>query len=393
MPKVARIVKMIEEAQRPLILAGHGVRISGAAKLLRGVAATFQIPVATTWNAMDLMPYADPLSAGRPGTVAMRAPNFAVQSCDLLISIGARLDNVVTAHAPENFAPHAKRVLVDIEENELARMPGGLRVHSDAALFLSALLQHSPRSAPDRGAWLERIARWKETYGPLASRDLPERGVPSHYQLVDALSDILPEDAVIATGSSGLAVEAFYSCFRNKPGQRIFLTSGLGAMGYGLPAAIGAHYATGGPVVLYESDGSLMFNIQELATVKNLPITVIVANNEGYASIRNTQRNYFGRFIASGWTSGVVMPNLLQVAYSFGVNAAYIDDVTDLKRGLEFAFAEKRPILVDVRLMQNESLSPKVESMQQPDGSMKSRPLEDMSPLLPRDVLRSEMGQ
>jgi len=392
-----RVAALLATAERPLLLAGHGVRIAGAAKHVRQVAEAFRLPIATTWNATDLMPYDHELSAGRPGVVALRTPNFAVQNCDVLIAVGARLDNVVTAYAPRDFARNAKRVLVDVDANELAKhdMPTEMRMCADAAEFLGELLKRAPARAPSRAGWLERIRGWKAKYGPLAGRELPKSGTPSHYQLVDALSDAVPADTVLATGSSGLAVEVFYTCFRNRPGQRVFLTSGMGAMGYGLPAAIGACLAAGSrPMVLFESDGSLLFNVQELATLASLrlPIAIVVANNAGYASIRNTQRNYFGgRYIATGPEAGVAMPDLVAVARSFGLEALAIDDVGELREGLAHALARPRPILIDVRVQPDEALSPKVASMPQPDGSMVTMPIEDMSPLLSLESLRSEM--
>jgi acetolactate synthase-1/2/3 large subunit len=392
------VAGLIARAERPLLLAGHGVRIAGAAELVRQVAERFGMPVATTWLALDLLPYEHPLSAGRPGVVALRTPNFAVQNCDLLVTVGARLDNIVTAYAPQQFGRAAKRVVVDVDPNELAkhRMETEFRIAADASDFLAALLRYAPAAVPARRSWLERIAGWKATYGPLAGRELPTTGPASHYQLMDELSALLPENTVIATGSSGLGVEVFYTSFRNKPGQRVFLTSGMGAMGYGLPAAIGACLAAdSAPMVLVESDGSLMFNIQELATLRTLklPIAIVLMNNSGYASIRNTQRNYFGgRYIATGPEAGVDLPDFVRVARSFGIEALAIEDVRELRDGLKRALARPRPILIDVRLMRDETLSPKVSSLAQPDGSMLTMPIEDMSPLLPLEALRAEMA-
>ncbi|MEZ5583831.1 MAG: thiamine pyrophosphate-dependent enzyme, partial [Candidatus Competibacteraceae bacterium] len=190
-------------------------------------------------------------------------------------------------------------------------------------------------------------------------------------------------------------VEAFYSTFRNKPGQRLFLTSGLGAMGYGLPAAIGACLGNGGkPMVAVESDGSLMLNMQELATLKglNLPIRLFVMNNQGYASIRNTQRNYFaGRYIATGPEGGLHLPDLGVVAESFGLAVIRIEGADDLDRGIRAVMAHPGPVICDVRLVKDETLWPKVAALPQPDGSMLSMPLEDMSPLLPLVQLQAEM--
>ena len=187
----------------------------------------------------------------------------------------------------------------------------------------------------------------------------------------------------------------FYTVFRNKPGQRVFLTSGLGSMGYGLPAAIGACFANGKkPMVAVESDGSLQLNLQELATLRaqNLPICLIVMNNGGYASIRNTQRNYFaGRHVGTGPEAGLLLPDLEQVAVTYGLPFRRITDAADLAPVLDEVANTPQAMIVDVQLIPNETLAPKCAALPQPDGSMLSMPLEDMSPLLPFDQLNSEM--
>jgi len=205
------------------------------------------------------------------------------------------------------------------------------------------------------------------------------------------LSEAIDEDRLVVTGSSGLAVEVFYTAFRNKKGQRMFLTSGLGSMGYGLPAAIGACVGFGKrPTVCVESDGSLMLNLQELATLKqlNLPITLVIMNNNGYASIRNTQKNYFNeRYIGSNKESGLFIPDFIALAKALDIDCVRVTNAEDIERNL---FSDKLKI-VEVILEEDVVLSPKVSAMPQADGSIISMPLEDMSPLLPREVLRKEM--
>ncbi len=191
--------------------------------------------------------------------------------------------------------------------------------------------------------------------------------------------------------SSGLAVEVFYTVFRNKLGQRIFLTSGLGSMGYGLPAAIGACVGSRGKhTICVESDGSLMLNLQELATLKqmDLPINLVIMNNQGYASIRNTQKNYFsGRYIGSGMDSGLLIPDFKSLSHALDIDFVRVEDINELTTDL---FVNNLR-LIEVVLEENVILAPKVSAIPQPDGSMISMPLEDMSPLLSRDVLRREM--
>jgi acetolactate synthase-1/2/3 large subunit len=395
--EIGRLQALLAQAKRPLLLAGHGVRLSGAAHQFRELVERLGIPVVTTWNALDLLPYDHPLLVGRPGVVALRAPNFAVQNCDLLVSIGSRLDNIITAYNPRGFARDARKVVVDVDRNEIDKleMDIALPIATDAKSFLAAWLDAQGPDTPDWAPWKARCADWKRRYPVNDGAAFPAGGAISHYQLMDALSDAIPENTLVSTGSSGLAVEAFYTIFRNKPGQRVFLTSGLGAMGYGLPAAIGACFANGRkPMVAVESDGSLQLNIQELATMRafDLPICLIVMNNDGYASIRNTQRNYFnGRYVGTGPEAGLLLPDLEKVAATYDLPFLRISDAGELNGKLRQALGQSRPLLVDVRLVPNEALAPKVSALPQPDGSMLSMPLEDMSPLLELAQLRQEM--
>lgn len=391
------VQRLILASHRPLILAGHGVRISGGASQFREWAEGLGIPCVFTWNASDLMPWEHKLYVGRPGVVAARAPNFAVQNCDLLIAIGARLDNVVTAYNSAFFARSAKKIVIDVDDQELAKhqFEMAVSVSSDAREFFAAWTSHGLKPSRSWPEWADRCQSWKARYLPGDRGPDPSESKPvSHLEFVEALSRLIPDNTLLVTGSSGLAVEFFYTAFRNKPGQRFFLTSGLGAMGYGLPAAIGACLGSGGkPTLCIESDGSLMLNIQELATLKalNLPLTIIVMNNAGYASIRNTQRNYFaGRYIGSGPTSNLELPSLATVAASFGIEAASGDCLADLERYIDSP-TSGNPRLLDFRLSNDEALTPKVSALPQPDGTMLSMPLEDMSPPLSFEQLTAEM--
>ena len=392
--------RAIAAAERPIILAGHGIRLAEAAAPFAALYEALNIPVLTTWNATDLIPASHPLSVGKPGTVALRAPNFAVQNADLVISIGARLDNVVTAHNPGKFGRHAKKIVVDVDANELAKFTGkdgfDLCIEADAKDVIETLLASTIDTRPrERSAWLARCADWKRRYPINDGAPFPTSGPISHFHLTQMLSEELPERALIVTGSSGLAIEFFYTGFQNKTGQRVFLTSGLGAMGYGLPAMIGAHMASERHSFFgIESDGSLMMNVQEMQTIASLrlPLRLFVFNNGGYASIRNTQRNYFdGRYVGSGPSSKLEIPDLVALAKTFGWDAFALDDVSDLRDGIRRARDHEGPLLVDVRVMQDEALFPKSSALPQADGSMRSMPLEDMSPLLPRDEFRANM--
>jgi len=394
----SQLLALLAEAKRPLLLAGHGVRLAGAAKPFLDLAERLQIPVTTTWNALDLLPWDHPLNVGRPGVVALRSGNFAVQNCDLLISIGCRLDNIITAYNPRGFARGARKVVIDVDHNEIDKldMDIELRIVADAKAAIDALNSQSSDvvAGDNTQPWIARCADWKARYPVNEGQPFPTSGPINHYHFVSALSDAIPPDTIVGTGSSGLAVEVFYTVFRNKPGQRVFLTSGLGSMGYGLPAAIGACLANGRKsMVAVESDGSLQLNLQEFGTLaaQQLPISLIIMNNGGYASIRNTQRNYFAsRFIGTGPEAGLMLPDLEQIAATYGLPFCRISDAADLGK-LQDILATPGPRLIDLQLTPSETLYPKVAALPQADGSMLSMPLEDMSPLLSRQQLAAEM--
>lgn len=398
--QIQKIVELIKKSERPLLLAGQGVRLAGGARDFQKLYERTRIPVVATWNAMDMIAADHELSAGRPGVVALRPGNFAVQNCDLLISIGSRLDNIITAYNPEKFARGAKRVVVDIDPKELAKFKMAIEVAvcADAKDFierLSAAL--SPIDTGKWAVWRERCQDWKRRYPAGEGQPIAERGVISHYDFARVMSEELPEDTTIVTGSSGLAVEIFYTAFQNKKGQRIFNTTCLGPMGFGLPAMVGVGAALEGkPFVGVESDGSLQMNLQELSTIKGqkYPVCIFIMNNEGYASIRATQRNYFeSRYVGTGPEGNLYFPDNVAICEAIGISAQRISDLSELRAGIRHALASAKngPFLCEVKCKRDDILWPKSSAMPQPDGSMKSMPLEDMAPFLSREELRQNM--
>lgn len=394
------VIELLNTAKRPVLLAGHGVRLAEASNEFRELYEALGIPVLTTWNAMDLIPSSHPLAVGKPGVVALRGANFAVQNSDLILVIGARLDNLVTAYNPAKFGRDALKIMVDVDPAEMRKFSSDMNIakaiQADAKDFIRAMLaQKGKFSHVDRSAWLVRCDNWKSRYPINDGKPFPRSGVISHYHLTKVLSDETPENALIVPGSSGLAIEIFFTGFATKPGQRIFLNTGLGAMGYGLPTMIGAGVASGASsIVAVEGDGSMMMNIQELQTVRmlNLPLKLFLFNNHGYASIRNTQRNYFeGRYVGTGPEGRLGLPDFVALARANGIAAMRIDDASQLVDGVREAMAQRGPILIDVHVQSDEALWPKSAALPQPDGTMRSMPLEDMSPLLPRDEFRANM--
>ena len=397
---VSEIMALLKAAERPALLAGHGVRISGAVNEFRELYETLRIPVLTTWNADDLIPTSHPLAVGKPGVVALRAPNFVVQNSDLILVIGARLDNLVTAFNPTKFGRCAKKVLVDVDQCELRKFPSEMNIAktvvSDAREFIAAMLaQKDHFSSVDRSRWVARCQDWKARFPINDGKPFAITGPISHYHLTKVLMDAIPENTMIATGTAGLGIEVLYTAFATKTGQRMFLNTGLGAMGYGLPTIVGCGVAIGKkPFVAIESDGSLMMNVQELQTIRmlDLPVRLFVINNRGYASIRSTQRNYFqSHYVGTGPESGLFFPDMLKIANANGIAAMQIADASELESGVRMALAGKGPLLIDVLVEPDADLWPKAAALPQPDGTMRSMPLEDMSPLLSREELRENM--
>lgn len=393
-----RVLDMLREAERPILLAGNGVRSAGATRELREVAERHLIPVQTTWLGHDLIADDHPLFAGRPGGIAPRYANFALQNCDLLLTVGARMDLALTAYAHDRLARGARKVMVDIDPAEIAKMRTEIHlpVVADAGEFLRALLAAGADApAGDTRAWRTRCDEWKRRYPlVLAEHRTQREGGVSMYHFADVLSDELAADDVVTPGSSGFACEIFLLAAKVKEGQRLFHNRGTGAMGFGLPASIGACVASGGRrTVSVDGDGGFQMNVQELATVAahGLPLKLFVVNNGGYASIRTSQSNYFGRLVAADASSGVRLPDVVRVAEAYGVRTARIDGPEGLRERIREVLDAPGPVVCEVRTPDDEPRGPRVASMQRADGSMVSKPLEDLWPFLEREEFRANM--
>jgi len=388
--------KILLSSKKPVILIGHGVRIAKAEKLVKKLSNKFSIPLLFTWNAMDMLPFKSENNFGKPGGVALRYPNFIIQNSDLLISIGSSLDNIITAYNPNEFAKYAKKIMVNIDEQVLKynKIKCEKKIKTDCKLFLNKFLNFKVKNK-NWLDWLNFCKNLKKQFKLENEKKFNNHGKIKHYELVKALSTHIPENLLIATGSSGLSIEQFYTFFENKKNQRIFLTSGLGAMGFGLPAAIGSYFANNKrKLCLIEGDGSFQLNLQELAVIAKfrIPIVIIIFNNQGYTSIRNTQKNYFNeRYCGTGPEAKLGFPNYDKLSQAYKINYLKLKKREDLNRLKKVFQNINRPIIVDVILEKNETLSPKVSSVVSDTGKIQSLPLEDMSPLLPLNKLREIM--
>ena len=391
---VARTVELLATARRPVVLAGNGIRHAGAIDVFLSWAERIGIPILTTWKALDFLPEVHPLFVGRPGIVGQRAANFAQQTSDLFISIGARLDYGQTAYDHANFAPKARKVIVDIDPAELSKLKMGISVPlaADAGDFLCEL-DRATRVAclPDWTGWMRRCADWKSRY-PIVSASPPmaQRGI-DNYVLVDTIGRLLRAGDVLVPGSSGACSEITAQAVPVVKGIRFINTHGLGAMGFGIPAALGACLASGGMrTVCIDGDGGFPMNSQELAIIANLglPIKFFVLHNGGYGSIKATQTNYFeGRYVACDPASGLVFPDIEATAKSCGILFSRIDSPVGLVTKLHKILSSPGPGICDVIMAKHQLTQPKVVSRQEADGSMVTAPMEDMWPFLDRSEL------
>ena len=395
--QLEEVIQRLNHSERPFIFAGNGVRVSGAAEIFEKLVRKLDVPVGLTWMAMDLLNDDDELFVGRPGTVASRGANFALQNADFVLAIGVRLDPPLMGWDPRQFARGAYKAVVDIDPAELKKLDGLVdnAICADAKDFAEAMLvRDSALVRRDRTCWIQRCQNWKARY-PIVLPEHRAPGLVSVYHLAEVIGEEVDPDDRIVSGSSGSAIEVFLLAYRARKGRRVFHTAGLGAMGFGIPASIGVCLGSGGKkTICVDGDGGFQLNIQELATIVhlNLPIKFFVLNNDGYASIRATQANYFGGpNIGCDSSTGISVPDYRKVASAFGLQTALIEDQSDLRSAVRRVLQTRGPVVCDVRVLPNEIRSPRVTSTQRPDGSFVSKPLEDLWPLLDRNEFAENM--
>ena len=391
-------IKLLNNAERPVLLVGNGVRLAGAEKPISKLVDILGIPVLTTWMGIDLISDEYPLFFGKPGTVAARSANFIIQNSDCLISIGARLDFAVTGFDQTKFARAAKKIVVDIDAGELRKlkMTVDVPVCADARMFIQEFLKNSSSLQPrDRKQWLSRCNEWKANYPVVLPEYYEQKNYVNVYVFTSVLADELTKDDLLIPESSGADIDKFWLSFQVKAGQRLFSTGGLGAMGSGVPASIGGCLASGRKrTITVNGDGGFQLNIQELETVArlNLPIKYFVFNNLGYASIRSSQRTHFGgHLVGCDPSSGLTFPDTIKIAAAYGIESMRISDHSALRDDIRAVLRMPGPVICEVMTDPDQMVAPRVSSHVRSDGSMVSRPLEDLWPFLNRNEFFSNM--
>lgn len=394
--QVHEICTLLENAERPVIVAGHGLRISGAQDIFLDVAGHLQIPIVSTFNGFDLVPSDHPLFVGRIGTIGDRAGNFALQNSDLILFLGTRNNIRQVSYGWGSLGRAAMKIVVDIDAAELAKptLVANLKVHADVKFLLQRLLLELEREPQgERGDWLAWCCERRKRYPVVLDKESYPSKPVDPYLFARTLSEELPDDGIVVTSNATANIVYFQGALVKK-GQRVIWNSGCASMGYDLPAAIGASIANGGKrVVCLAGDGSIMMNLQELATIVHLrlPILIFVFNNQGYVSIRQTQSNFFGSLHGCDEESGVGFPDIVALASAFGLATMRIVGNEGLRERISELLDTPGPMLCELVLNPNHTIEPKLSSERKPDGRMVSKPLEDMSPLLEREEFFSNM--
>lgn len=395
--RIAEVKKILSVKKRPAIIVGNGVRLSGSQDTFSALIEKLKIPVLTAISGVDIIPSNHSLFFGRPGVLGDRAANFIFQNSDMLIILGTRLNLRILGFDFSSLAREATRIMVDIDEHELNKptFHVDVPIHCDVGVFMQSFLQTiTDEVLADCTPWLDYCNRLKHKYPLVLPEHREQKDYVSSYYFSERLSELVESDDIIVTGN-GTAYTTMHQVFKIKAGQRMFANVGCAAMGYDLPAAIGACVASGKHrVICVTGDGSIQMNLQELQTIVHhrLPIKIFLLENSGYVSIKNTQETYFdGCFVGSDCSCGVSIPDMQKVIAAYGIPVFYAYNPSVLDEMIRKTLSAEGPAFCELRGDPREKLGPKTVSYKKNDGTMRSRPLEDLAPLLPRDEFRSNM--
>lgn len=430
------IIRRIRQASRPVINAGNGIRIAGAHEVFMDVAEKLGIPVITGWDSEDCMYDTHPLYVGRAGNMGDRPGNFAIQNSDLVLSIGSRLSIRQVGYNYKTWARDAYVIVNDIDEEELKKpsIHADMPVHADAKDLLEQLDRALDTVLAEEGAalfpslsrpgekqvfgggsglndmnWNQTCAMWKERYPVVLPKHFEkgEEEPANVYAFIKEVSSSLKEGQITVVGNGSACVVGGHA-YVIKKGQRFISNSAIAAMGYDLPAAIGAWAAsragecysvgadrTGEDLILVTGDGSIQMNLQELQTIihHRMNIKIFVINNGGYHSIRQTQRNFFGEpLVGIGVDSGdLSFPSLEKLAGVYGYPYRSACHNSELAGAVKETLAMEGPVICEVFVTMDQIFEPKSSAKRLPDGTMVSPPLEDLSPFLPEEEMDANM--
>ena len=391
--QIKRIANLFSKYKRPLIHGGQGVKISGGQDSFRKIINKFKIPFALTWNATDLIESDHPNYIGRPGTFAERGSNFIIQNCDLYLSVGSRLPFMVTGYNSKDFARKAKRIMVDIDKNEIknSRVNLDIRINCDANYFLKKLYDYMPKRIGLSAEWNNYCSSIRKKYPIVLKKFIYQKKYLNSYYFIENLSNYLNKKDVIVT-DMGLSFVGTHQAFKVKKGQKLYTNSGHAPMGWGLPAAIGACYANKKQrVICLAGEGGFQMNIQELATLMhhNLPIKIFILNNGGYQTIKQTQQHRFqNRIMGANSQSGLSFPNYKKIAQSHKINYWKIKNNSDIKRNISKVLKNNKPVICELMIDPNQEQMPRALYKWKTKKTIIKTKYEDMYPFLSSEEIK-----
>lgn len=394
-----QIIEKITNAKRPVILAGTGIRLGGARELFLKVIDRLQIQVVTAWNAHDVIWDAHPLYAGRPGTIGTRGGNFIVQNSDLFISLGCRMNIRQISYNYDDFAKDAYKIIVDIDAEELKKhtVHPDLAIHADVKDVLQSLLDSGYTSTSEiHRKWLAWCRKTDKRYPAVLPAYYERKSPVNPYVFMKELFERLDDEETVVTGNGSACVISFQAAVIKK-GTRLFTNSGCATMGYGLPAALGVSFAKKGKrVVCLDGDGSIQMNLQELQTIvyNNANVKIFVLNNDGYHSMRQTQKNLFhGELAGVSKENGISFPDMEKIAYAYGIPYVRICDTQSIAKQALLTMESPGPAICEVILDKEQFFEPKLSSKVMPDGKIVSPAIDDLSPFLSREEYLENKNQ
>jgi len=395
--QIKSVIELLQNAKRPIIISGQGVRIAGAIELLTKLVKLFKIPVVTPYLGIDTIRHDEESYIGKIGVKGERAGNLAMQNSDLILSIGSSLHVSVIGYNYKQFARGAKKIIIDIDEitHKKKTIDIDQFVHADAKDFLNILLkQLTEGDSLNYASWLEMCNKWKKKYPTCLPEYKNTKDEINSYFLIEQICKNSKAGDIFVSDAGGTFYAVSQAVTLTKPNQRYIPSSAMATMGYSLPAAIGISIATGNRVISFTGDGSLQQNIQEFQTLVeyNLPVKLFVLNNDGYHSIRTSQTNYFEeRYIGESSKSGISFPDTVKIAEAYGVKAFRIDQPSQITDVVNQVLNYDGPVVCDVIVPREQEIIPTVASRVNDDGSMSSRPLEDMYPFLDRKEYKNNL--
>ena len=378
------ILEKLYMSKAPLIIVGNGVHLSNTEEQFIELSKQLMIPVVSSWNASDLFKHDDLFYIGNFGLLGQRAANMAVQEADLVLIFGCRLSVPNTGYNGKEFANNAYKIQIDTDRFEMNKFDLNIdyKINADLQDFIPYLLdQHFDNNNwDDLHLWHQRLVYLKERYPIMDEPHTREEGFINSFDFIEELSNYLTPNDIVVT-DMGTSFTCTMQSLKNK-GNRLFTSSGLSSMGFGLPGAIGAYMASPkSRIICITGDGGIQMNIQELQTIKHydIPVYIFVLNNKGYLAISLMQDNLFNKnHFGSDYESGVSSPDFVRVAKAYDISSFKLKNLKDIKK----VFKKNTKVVCDIPMVQNQLLIPRVQSKKDEDGNIISGSLETMYPFL-----------